>query len=343
LGIATADRYDYIAKGTPRQASDEMTTTRTGMGTAEWPLSGSERIPKSSLKALRQRKNVPGLLHLAAHLLALLLTGSLVHLSLGTWAIVPAWLVHGTVIVLLFAPLHECSHFTAFRSRWLNYAVGVFAAVVTLRPFFYFKWRHAAHHTYTQHAAKDPDIIPFPASWKDYLLTIVGARYWTKTLGTYWRGITGKLSAFELGFVPASDVRRVCWEIRLTALLYVLVAAASVAAGSWIALTYWLIPRFLGEPVLRAIRMAEHTGADESPNLLANTRTTRANPMFRALYWNMPFHAEHHLASSVPFHALKRLHAEVRQDLACVGSSYWDVHRQILQQMRAKRRADMRP
>jgi fatty acid desaturase len=76
--------------------------------------------------------------------------------------------------------------------------------------------------------------------------------------------------------------------------------------------------------------MAEHTGAEESPNLLANTRTTLANPVLRLLYWNMPFHAEHHLASSVPFHALDRLHREVSPHLECVSKGYIEVHREIL-------------
>jgi fatty acid desaturase len=76
--------------------------------------------------------------------------------------------------------------------------------------------------------------------------------------------------------------------------------------------------------------MAEHTGAEESPDLLANTRTTLANPIFRKLYWNMPFHAEHHLASSVPFHALSNLHDHVEPHLKCVSPNYFQVHREIL-------------
>jgi fatty acid desaturase len=76
--------------------------------------------------------------------------------------------------------------------------------------------------------------------------------------------------------------------------------------------------------------MAEHTGADESPDLLANTRTTLVNPILRQLYWNMPFHAEHHLASSVPFHALSRLHDHVEPHLKHVSKGYIQVHREIL-------------
>jgi fatty acid desaturase len=315
------------------------TANSNRLGTEEWPLIGAEAISKEGLKVLRRRSNGPGLAYLGMHLLALLAGGLLVHFSLGTWVIVPAMFIHGTVLVLLFAPLHECSHFTAFRSRWLNYAVGLFAAILTMRPFFYFKWRHAEHHTYTQHLQKDPDLVPFPATLKDYLRLILGAEFWPKMLGTVWRGITGRFTTRELSFIPASDVRRVSWEIRLTMLLYLLIAAASVVLHSWAAVLYWLLPRLLGEPVLRAIRMAEHTGAEQSPNLLRNTRTTLANPIFCTLYWNMPFHAEHHVASSVPFHALRRLHAELRPHLTNVASSYWAVHKGIVMQVVTSQRA----
>lgn len=308
------------------------------LGTLEWPLTGSEKIPKNTLKALRERSNLVGLIHLAVHLLALLATGSLIYLTQGSWLIIAAWFLHGTVMVLLFAPLHECSHGTAFRKRWMNLVVGILAGALTMRPFFYFKYRHADHHTYTQHKNLDPDIVPFPHSIKEYVLLILGVSFWPKLIGTLWRGTIGRFTPFEMTFIPKSDVRRVSGEIRFLVVLYAAVAVASVAFQSWAVVIYWLVPRVLGEPVLRAIRMAEHTGTQESPNLLANTRTVTANPVFRMLYWNMSYHAEHHLSSSIPFHALRRLHAEVRPYLLCVSTSYWAVHRDILSRIAAERR-----
>ena len=316
-----------------------MTETTFGrMGTQDWALTGPEKIPRQLLKELRERRNGPGLMHLAMHFAALAGTGWLVHASLGVWW---AWLlasfVHGTVIVLLFAPLHECSHGTAFRTRWLNTAVGMLAGLISMRPFLYFKYRHTAHHTYTQHHQLDPDMVPFPATPGAYAAMILGASFWPKMLGTLWRGVTGRFSALERSFIPESDARRVSWEIRGAVAIYLLVAVVSIATQSWVAVLYWLFPRFIAEPVLRAIRMAEHTGAAESPNLLSNTRTTLANPVFRTLYWNMPFHAEHHIASSVPFHALGRLHHALRPHLACVSTGYWQVHRDIVLRMLAAR------
>ena len=39
-------------------------------------------------------------------------------------------------------------------------------------------------------------------------------------------------------------------------------------------------------------------------NGLTNTRTTLTNGLMRLLMWNMPFHTEHHLYPSIPFHRL---------------------------------------
>jgi fatty acid desaturase len=305
-----------------------------GIGSQIWPLTGPEIISRNKLKTLRARSDRPGLIRLTAHVTALALGALAVYLTSATlWLQIPAMFLYGIVIVLLFAPLHECSHGTAFHTRWINHAVGFTVAALTFRPFLYFKYRHAAHHTYTQHEDRDPDIVPFPTSLRDYFGQILGLSFWPKLVGTLWRGSTGRFTQEEREFLPESVFRTVILEIRLLCLLYASVAAVSIYFGSTVVLVYWLVPRILGEPVLRAIRMAEHTGAEESPNLLANTRTTLANPVLRLLYWNMPFHAEHHLASSVPFHALDRLHEEVSPHLECVSKGYLQVHREIIREV----------
>jgi fatty acid desaturase len=311
-----------------------------GIGSKIWPLSGPEIISRDTLKSLRVRSNGPGLVRLAVHASALALGALAVYLASGNlWLQAAAMFAYGVVIVLLFAPLHECSHGTAFHSRWINHAVGFAVAAFTFRPFLYFKYRHAAHHTYTQHEDHDPDIVPFPTSLRDYFAQILGLSFWPKLIGTLWRGSTGRFTAEEREFLPQSVFKSVMLEIRLQCLLYAVIAVASIYFGTTIALVYWLLPRVMGEPVLRAIRMAEHTGAEESPNLLANTRTTLASPVLRMLYWNMPFHAEHHLASSVPFHALARLHKEVSPHLECVSKGYIAVHRDILREVLGRKKS----
>ena len=108
---------------------------------------------------------------------------------------------------------------------------------------------------------------------------------------------------------------------------YLLVIAASVYWESWAALQYWLGPILLGQPFLRLYLMAEHVGCGSGDDMIANARTTISNPIMRALAWNMPYHTEHHVFPSVPFHALPELHREMKDHLKIVESGYFAVHR----------------
>jgi fatty acid desaturase len=118
--------------------------------------------------------------------------------------------------------------------------------------------------------------------------------------------------------------------------------ALSVWWATPVLLTLWVVPRLLGEPVMRWVRIAEHVGCEDSGDLTRNTRTTRAPWWFHRLFWNMSYHAEHHLCPAVPFHALPRMHAQVGHQVHPVGSGYFAVHAAILSDIRTGR-ADYRP
>jgi len=77
--------------------------------------------------------------------------------------------------------------------------------------------------------------------------------------------------------------------------------------------------------------MAEHGGCATTDDGLENTRTTLTLAPLRWLMWNMPFHCEHHLYPSLPFHALGAAHQEIAPHLAHVARGYGSVHRQFLQ------------
>ena len=49
--------------------------------------------------------------------------------------------------------------------------------------------------------------------------------------------------------------------------------------------------------------------------------------------WNMPFHAEHHLYPSLPFHALPRAHRWIGPRIAHCDPGYLAVHRQLLNKL----------
>lgn len=77
-------------------------------------------VSKKDRKQLTRRSDLMGLTYLVGHYSAIGCGGVLVYLTYGTLLMVPAMFVHGIVLACLFAPMHECSHGTAFRSRRLN-------------------------------------------------------------------------------------------------------------------------------------------------------------------------------------------------------------------------------
>lgn len=289
-------------------------------------------IDRARLSDLNRRSDSHGLRHLAGHGLLILATGALLGFAAGDWWVAPATLLHGVALIALFAPLHETIHRTAFRSRWLNDAVGWLCGLVLMLPPEYFRFFHFAHHRYTQDPLNDPELAsPKPVTVGQWLVHVSG---WN-----YWRSAVVGLVTHALGRTPEPFLRapraaaRIAGEARVVLIIYALVAAAAVAAGSWAPLTFWVLPVLAGQPFLRFYLLAEHTLCPLVPDMLANSRTTRSNALVRFLAWNMPYHAEHHAFPSVPFHALPSLHGDLRSDLKVTASGYVAVNREIFRRL----------
>ena len=121
---------------------------------------------------------------------------------------------------------------------------------------------------------------------------------------------------------PGFRARWLAWSARGQFAAYGLIIILAIVFETWAPVTYWLLPMVCGQPVLRAILLAEHTGCSEDRNGLTNTRTTLASWPVRFLMWNMPYHAEHHLYPAVPFHRLPDLHRLIAERLRHVTPSY---------------------
>jgi fatty acid desaturase len=153
-----------------------------------------------------------------------------------------------------------------------------------------------------------------------------GIPYWIGQARVLWRNATGRA---EEPWIPDALRASVIRESRIYLALYAGLATLSIALASPLALYLWAIPVILGQPVLRAFLMAEHTGLPFTDDPFANTRTTLAGRAVALLFWNANLHAEHHLAPGVPFFALPMLHDMVRAKLRAVEPDYRSSHRTI--------------
>ncbi len=288
-------------------------------GVTEKILTGAE------LRGLSVRSDARGAIRLGVHVLMLAASGWLIARS-GPWTIVPAMLLLGVVQAALFAPIHETMHMTAFRSRRANTLVGWLVACPSLLNWHFYQAFHLAHHRHTQDPERDPELAVLPPSTLDaYLWRVMALPYWRTRLQVLRDGCRGDLSAYP--YIVPRAAPRIVRSLRLMAAFVAACAALSVVfVGWWAPLVFWIGPQMLGQPFLRLYLLTEHTLCTMDDNGLTNTRTTLTNGAMRLLMWNMPFHTEHHLYPSIPFHRLPDAHAAIRTRLGALQDGYTRWH-----------------
>jgi len=249
-------------------------------------------------------------------------------------------LLHGVVLVHHFSLQHECCHYTAFKTRWINDAVGNVCGLIIMLPNRFFRYEHCDHHTFTQVRGKDTEMIELPQSLGEYFFYLSSYPYWKTKFSELWRHARGHLTAQDKRFVPRQEHTTIIWEARLMVVFYLVLACLSFAAESAVLLWYWLIPVVLGEPVMRAIRMTEHVGRPTTSDMTVNTRSNIVSMPWRFLCWNMNYHAEHHYAASVPFHALPALSEKLKGRVYTESQGYLGAHRDMLSQILQRKTKD---
>lgn len=287
----------------------------------------------TELQELNQRSNWAGLRQLTLHLGIIFLSGAvwLTQLEERWWLAIPALFLYGTSLATMFATLHECSHRTAFASQRLNDAVAWLAGLLCFYNSDFYRRYHKWHHRYTQIPGKDPELDdPKPTNWREYLWELSGLPWWWGKLQTFWNLLLGRLERYP--YITPEARSEVIRSARVQLLVYALAIALSLAVGYPWFLLAWVLPLAVGQPVLRFILLAEHTNCSNDNNGLTNTRTTLTLWPIRLLMWNMPYHTEHHLYPSIPFHALAKAHTLLKPHLGHCVAGYLQVHRQIVAQ-----------
>jgi fatty acid desaturase len=204
--------------------------------------------------------------------------------------------------------------------------VGVTSAPPLLNAQFYTAF-HLAHHRHTQIPGLDPELVsPPPLSLGGYIARVLGWPFWRLRLIVVFDCWRGDLSWYP--FVTDAAGPAIMRSVRAMSLVMVGGAIGSALLFGWATpFLYWIGPQLLGQPPLRAYLLAEHTGCTHDRDGLTNTRTTLTIWPVRLLMWNMPYHAEHHMYPSIPFHRLPDAHAAICERLGFLQSGYarWNL------------------
>jgi fatty acid desaturase len=265
-------------------------------------------IEAKRLRRLSQRSDARGALQMGSHVGAVVATGIALNATWGTLWVVPIFVVHGVLLTFLYAGQHELSHSTVFRTRWLNEAFGRAIGFLMLYPRDFDQLQHFAHHRYTQDWARDGELGRPRYTPTSFLLWVIGPTYWSSRVARILRFSAGTVTE---PYIREAERPGLIREARLHLAGYLLIAGASVALGSWAAVTYWLAPMMLLKWTHQFQNVIEHFGMTHADDAWANTRSTRSGALMRWLCWNMQYHTAHHTFPAVPFHALPELHREL--------------------------------
>jgi fatty acid desaturase len=202
------------------------------------------------------------------------------------------------------------------------------------------RWSHARHHTDTIIVGRDREILAMrPPDVLRLVLNVVGVTEAFDVAVSVVRHAAGRMTAEEITFVPDTEHHRVFREARVWVAVYLAVIAIAISLGSWLPLLYVGLPSLYGRWLAHYFAFTQHAGLAE--NVLdhrLNSRTVYMNPVLRFLYWNMNFHIEHHMFPMVPYHALPRLHKELRADMPVPCRSTIAAYREILPALRRQMR-----
>ena len=290
------------------------------------------KLEKKKLKSIATRTDRFGVIYLIQWVLALGLTGSLIWLSLGTYWVWLAMFVYGIVLTVpAYSLSHETAHGTAFRSSWLNETVFWISSLLYLEEPLHRRYTHTNHHTHTWYVNIDSQ-MPFdtPMSFGGWLYEISGLALLRFHVVVFWQLATKRYTDTMRQVTPDSEFPKMTRNARIMLAIYALVLVAPFV-GIWWPIWFFVIPRLLGAPVMLLFTLIQHVELQEnSPSILESTRSFKTSWLGRFLYMNMNNHVEHHLYPQVPFYALPKLAAEVKEQVPNPDPGFFRTNWEVL-------------
>ena len=225
------------------------------MAQASTPL-----IARHHLAELNGLRDAPGWIRLTSHLVTIVVGGILWRAAALPWGLrLLGLLASGIGLATCFAPLHECGHRTVFRSKRLNDAVAWCAGVLSFYNSTFYRRYHQWHHRFTHQPGLDPELEdPVPTTAWTYLLEVSGWHWWTGKLSGYASLLWGDLS--DRAYLSPESIPQVRRSVRAQFLVYGLLLLVSLIAANGFLWWSWLLPLAVGQPFLRLLLLAEHSG-----------------------------------------------------------------------------------
>ena len=322
---ATAATRDYSLIG-----RDGRLAVESGLAGAEWYVCP---IPRQRLKELMKREDGPAIRDTLLWFGYLAVFGAGGFLFWGTFWCVPFFLAYGVLYGSASdSRWHECGHGTAFKTRWMNDAVYHIACFMVLREPTPWRWSHTRHHTDTIIVGRDPEIaVPRPTDFLGILLNVFALRSGFKEISHVLLHSVGRLTPAEKDYIPEMEYPKVFRVAQIWVAIWAAIIGACFYFGSILPAMFVGLPSFYGAWMYLMFGLTQHAGlAEDVLDHRLNSRTVYMNPVFRFIYWNMNYHVEHHMFPMVPYHAIPKLHEEMKPFCPAPYRSTLEAYREII-------------
>ncbi len=231
----------------------------------------------------------------------------------------------GLFLIRIFIIFHDCGHGSFFKSRLANDITGFVTGLLTLTPYYHWRWEHAIHHASAGHLDKRGTGDIWTMTVEEYLKSSRWKRFAYKLSRNpvvlfgiapiYLFMIAQRLSA------PKANAREV-WSVRwmnLAVLGYVvgLSWVYGIVPFILIQLTITLVGGGLGIWMFYVQHQFEDVYWERGENWDFTAAALEGSSFYklpRVLQWfsgNIGFHHIHHLSSRIPNYNLERCHNAV--------------------------------
>ena len=283
-------------------------------------------------------------------------------MAVSYWLTLPFAILAAGFLVRIFIIFHDCGHGSFFKSRLANTITGFIAGMLTLTPYYHWRWEHAVHHgtsgdldrrgsgdvwtltvqeyleasrwkRFAYRLARNPLILFVIAP---LYVFVISERFPSKTAQPRERR---SVHMMNLAILATAVVLSVLMGIKEYLLIQLTVTAVAAAAGVWL---FYVQHQF---------EEAYWERGDNWDYTAAALQGSSFYKLPKILQWfsgNIGFHHIHHLSPRIPNYNLQRCHdadpvfqqvkpMTLLSSLKTLPLHLWDEQRQKLVRFRHAR------
>lgn len=234
---------------------------------------------------------------------------------------VPIWLLQGFLLAGSLVVVHDCSHNTFVANKKFCRIIGSVLGGILWVNFSLYKCLHLEHHKYTN-VEGDTQRFRLYKNPLHYLVAIFHFKF-------IYRFILLSLQSLCNKHVYCARDNKIRLQIKQDSIVLLSVITISITMlliyTKQFAIFYG-IPMLIYLMITFFVTTAEHSGCEVTNNNMLNVRSVHSNRLFRFLFWNFNYHAEHHIYPSIPAPNLVKLHRLIGHYFPYTESSYIKLH-----------------